>query len=308
MTAEDEGRIDTHPLAGRLSDAQAAEVQNLISTVGSDAAIWKWVRNPENESAVRELAAMLLVERFRTRKRAEARKVEQANIQRWAEERVAARDAMTELEKQEESSRWAEKRARDAETWERYAREEAEAKRARREAAARDVLDSILAVHAVPESEITIEQIDLVSAGLLPSDLLFGAEAEATMRSFNKQYSDWVEAPGHKIKRRELVRQAERADDDRWGFFRSVHVAQRRYEQNLKAEWSLELLASTFRVDGVTVTWGAATIEQHERRSESLRSHAEGTLQTAALHQQAVRHLRSIHADSLADAIQGVPS
>jgi hypothetical protein len=54
-------------------------------------------------------------------------------------------------------------------------------------------------------------------------------------------------------------------------------------------EWTEELLASEFATgDGTHVTWGEASLEQHEVRAEMHRQNVVGGLEGAARHQQAI--------------------
>lgn len=70
---------------------------------------------------------------------------------------------------------------------------------------------------------------------------------------------------------------------------------------NTKTRWTAELLNETFRVDGVEVSWGEATVEQHQRRMESLKKHAQGTLETSAKHGQAITEIKKAHASRLSE-------
>ena len=64
--------------------------------------------------------------------------------------------------------------------------------------------------------------------------------------------------------------------------------------------WSLSLLESTFRVDGVQVSWANATVEQHERRALWLEAHAAGTLETARTHREAIADILAANQKTLA--------
>lgn len=73
------------------------------------------------------------------------------------------------------------------------------------------------------------------------------------------------------------------------------------YRATLHAEWTADLLASTFALgDGRTVTWGEATIADHATRIDLLTKMAAGTLETAALHQKAIDELTATGLPSLA--------
>lgn len=63
-----------------------------------------------------------------------------------------------------------------------------------------------------------------------------------------------------------------------------------------------ELLETFFALgDGIRVTWGSATIEQHEQRIAMLERNALGVIETAARHRAAVRVLRDSGRRSLAE-------
>lgn len=80
------------------------------------------------------------------------------------------------------------------------------------------------------------------------------------------------------------------------------------YKKSLRAEWTDELLASPFAVgDGRIVTWGSATVADHEARAEMLSKMAAGTLETAAMHARAIEHIRTAGVETLAD-VTAVPA
>ena len=55
------------------------------------------------------------------------------------------------------------------------------------------------------------------------------------------------------------------------------------YEAHMRVRITAELLATTFSLgDGIEVTWGAATVDQHRQRVAMLTRTAAGTLETAA--------------------------
>lgn len=61
-----------------------------------------------------------------------------------------------------------------------------------------------------------------------------------------------------------------------------------------RLEVTQELLSSIFALgDGTRVTWGEATIEQHEQRIAMLTTSISGTVETAARHEVAVEMIRS---------------
>lgn len=71
-----------------------------------------------------------------------------------------------------------------------------------------------------------------------------------------------------------------------------------------KLELTVELLSSTFAIgDGTTVTWGAATREDHERRVDLLARNVIGNLTTMHLHRLAVDMLDERQAQCLNDLV-----
>lgn len=73
-----------------------------------------------------------------------------------------------------------------------------------------------------------------------------------------------------------------------------------RYAEDLQIEWTADLLASGFTLrDGATVTWGDATVEQHEERRAIFLGNAHVNLEGAARHEVAIRELREAGAESL---------
>lgn len=87
-----------------------------------------------------------------------------------------------------------------------------------------------------------------------------------------------------------------------------VAVMQRaleRYVEDLKMQWTAELLDSTFALrDGTVVTWGEATVEQHEDRRQMFLDNAHANMEGAARHEVAVRELRESGAATLREMVQ----
>ena len=71
-------------------------------------------------------------------------------------------------------------------------------------------------------------------------------------------------------------------------------------QADLEVKWSAALLASSFVLNGIRVTWQDATVEQHEARALMLEGMASGDLQTAAIHRQAMHDITARGVDSLA--------
>ena len=66
-----------------------------------------------------------------------------------------------------------------------------------------------------------------------------------------------------------------------------------RYADEMRMEWTAELLASAFTLDdGTRVNWGDATVDQHSQRVEMFRRNAMANAEGAARHLKAVGALR----------------
>lgn len=72
--------------------------------------------------------------------------------------------------------------------------------------------------------------------------------------------------------------------------------------EQMVVEWTADLLASTFALrDGTRVTWADATQQQHRDRIEMLVKQAAGTVETAALHEKALREIAEAGVKRLGD-------
>jgi len=70
--------------------------------------------------------------------------------------------------------------------------------------------------------------------------------------------------------------------------------------------WAPELLASTFTVGGMDVSFADATIEQHEQRASWLEAHAAGTLDTASIHRRAISDILAANQNTLAGVVNAL--
>jgi hypothetical protein len=69
---------------------------------------------------------------------------------------------------------------------------------------------------------------------------------------------------------------------------------------DLRDEWTAELLADNFVLpNGQMVSWGNATIAQHETRAEFLEGLASGNAETAAIHRRASSDCLDAHVECL---------
>lgn len=105
------------------------------------------------------------------------------------------------------------------------------------------------------------------------------------------------------------------AEQAEWDAFREESDARfasrvsgllKQYASELRAEWTQELLESTFALpDGLHVTWGTATVDQHMERAQMLSQQAVGTLETAALHRKAIEDIRAGGVSCLVEMKEG---
>lgn len=74
------------------------------------------------------------------------------------------------------------------------------------------------------------------------------------------------------------------------------------YRQRVTLEVTEELLASRFALgDGRSVTWGSASVEDHNQRVALLMANASGNLETAARHQIAIERIQLAGAHCLSE-------
>lgn len=80
-----------------------------------------------------------------------------------------------------------------------------------------------------------------------------------------------------------------------------------RFRESIIMEWTAEVLGSAFTLeDGTKVTWGEASIEQHERREAMFTRNAVKNAEGAARHRQAIIDLRAAGVARLADLVSEV--
>lgn len=270
-----------------FSRALRIRIAEVTDPLGSEVAIWRWVRDPKNESDVREIAARFLLTSMRQQKRAVTRK---------EEERVRLEAYSAELNAHYSTPEGIAELAE----WERKGKAERAAKAKAARVRNAQLLKQIKATRPeVRAGDVSPAQFDAVELGFPIGDLLFGEARHERKQAYSRIDHQWENEHGFKIRRRALIEALNREDDNEYGFFRKVAVAIEDWKTALKAEWTAELLMQTFRVDGVTVSWGEATVEQHRRRAEALRSHAMGTLETASLHLAAIDDLDNSGAANL---------
>jgi putative heme degradation protein len=77
------------------------------------------------------------------------------------------------------------------------------------------------------------------------------------------------------------------------GLNAQLNIAIQNYTDHIRLQVTQELLATTFALgDGVVVTWGEATVAQHEQRISLLTKNAAGNLEAAARHRSAVQEIQ----------------
>lgn len=80
----------------------------------------------------------------------------------------------------------------------------------------------------------------------------------------------------------------------------NIQRAVERYTEEMKMQWTLELLDSTFALrDGTPVAWGDATVEQHRERWQMFKDNARANVEGAARHKAALRDLEASGAATL---------
>lgn len=78
------------------------------------------------------------------------------------------------------------------------------------------------------------------------------------------------------------------------------------FERSLRDQWTQELLGQTIALgDGTTVTWGEATIEQHEARYAMHMKNAVAGAEGAARHLAAIETIRATKTTNLYEAVGG---
>lgn len=84
--------------------------------------------------------------------------------------------------------------------------------------------------------------------------------------------------------------------------WRRAQEAIAEWAAQIRLETTRELLGTLFALgDGTSVTWGQATIGEHEQRIAMLAKNATGVIETAARHQAAIRMIKDAGVDCLAD-------
>ena len=118
-------------------------------------------------------------------------------------------------------------------------------------------------------------------------------EQEESDRLASPEWQEW------KRKHDAEAEQAQREIKERMNA--TMRQAIETFAQSVRMEWTAELLASGFILsNGSKVTWGDATVEQHEDRLTTFTRLAVANAEGAARHQQAIEALRESGAPTLA--------
>lgn len=128
-----------------------------------------------------------------------------------------------------------------------------------------------------------------------------GYEAQGSPRRDSAAYRKWVDdtPEGREFHGR---REAEE-DESNQRVQRTVRKLIDDYTDQVKLEWTEELLASRFSLpDGTSVEWGDATLDQHVTRYEMFSRNMVTNMEGAARHKQAIDALRETGAATLREA------
>ncbi len=102
------------------------------------------------------------------------------------------------------------------------------------------------------------------------------------------------------------AQEEQRARESDARFHATIQRAMNTLAAQWKMEWTDELLASGFSLpDGEVVTWGEATIEQHEQRAAMFEMNAEANAKGAVRHRHAINVLHEAGATCLREVVAG---
>lgn len=99
---------------------------------------------------------------------------------------------------------------------------------------------------------------------------------------------------------------AYQADEDKYAdrMRETMSSAIQKFQEELRIEWTTELLSSTFTLgDGSTVTWGLASIDQHQERADMFARNALANAEGAARHLEAIAAIGGADGQCLADVV-----
>lgn len=129
------------------------------------------------------------------------------------------------------------------------------------------------------------------------------SRSAARPRRGTSAYDEWVRTTSEGAAY-EARRQADEQESDAQ-FNTELKALIGRYAENLRMEWTQELLDTSFALgDGRHVTWGDATREDHLERIALFERNAVANLEGAARHKAAIRDLDATGAVSLRSMTQ----
>jgi hypothetical protein len=181
-----------------------------------------------------------------------------------------------------------------------------------RRARVRDIEQA--AVNATPHRTGRDEEQELVERDRLALEerrALWKLNPRSAPKS-SREYKDWLantpegravaDAREEAEDRRRLFREDPEAYSKKYGWQHAVQEYEESVRQQARLELTAELLGASFALgDGRTVTWGEATLDDHEQRIELLFGNVSGNLATIAVHERAAELLRSAGASCLND-------
>lgn len=268
------------PLSGMRKGIKQ-EVTRLTGSEATDADAWKWINDPNNTHAVRQLAGAFILQ-IRKQNRRVA---------------TAAREA--------KASEMA------------YRKAQAE----RKDKAIREYLSGhghhfdpdALIKAGVPERALNLTSRAVTASGSWKLVTTEGTVSFTRDEWFETiEGREWVEQNPDLMRVIRKMKQEFCNNGQSWEskkaemdarLYADLTGAIQQYASDLRASWDKELLDSTFSVDGQEVRWGSATKEQHRARIEWLTSHAQGTVETAAMHEVAIRDIELNGVGSLDDVL-----
>lgn len=114
-------------------------------------------------------------------------------------------------------------------------------------------------------------------------------------------YEEWTKQSEEGRQYEDLRQRYDEADEkNRAQLWAEVGAITEQYASRLKIQWTEELLGSEFALpSGALVTWGEATVANHEARRDMFMANAQGNVEGAARHTAAIGALREAGASTL---------
>jgi hypothetical protein len=137
---------------------------------------------------------------------------------------------------------------------------------------------------------------------------LWLAEEVKSVRRARTQQAERLaeEAQTRRDRRERRQAAAERREEESYERMEAIARIIQDHSRALRMEWTEELLASGFALpDGEVVTWGDATIGQHQQRASMFEANAQANAQGAARHLHAIQVLTTAGASCLREVVSG---